>query len=104
MTTKIDKYRGAPIQRLDEFMPPLPKGHGDIDIAARHILRNCRLSEHAREGNSPLIFLENETELKAAETLQDRGFGHVELRKTGAIDRFNRFEIGWIFIGKETND
>jgi hypothetical protein len=57
MTKTLEKYRGAPIQKLNEFMEPLPSGDGDTDKAARHILRTCRLSEHTQGDDQPLIFL-----------------------------------------------
>lgn len=99
MNKSLDKYRESSLQKLDEFMFPLPIGHEDVDKAARHILRVCRLSEHRSGDDNPLVLLESETELRAAETLQDRGFGKVELRKTGVKDKHGRFEIGWIFVG-----
>jgi hypothetical protein len=98
MTDKLQK-RDNSFLALNEYFKPIESGDGNEDAAARSILRLCRLSESRQQGGGrAVIQLENETELRAAETLQDRGFGHVELGKTGQKDRFGRSEMGWVFV------
>jgi hypothetical protein len=80
-------YRGAITQhktKEDAALTRLrlPPGDGDIDGACRAILRQCRLGETDIAldcEDVPVVELETETELRAAETLEDRKFGHVEL-------------------------